>query len=142
MNPVAIILLFILGVSSMPQDDLKRESSHTVTLEETSCASTRRMLCYYNFVEASGEKEGKEKSNFNIRFYIGADQADGKEDAISRLDRFFRIKREASSTPGVVNTGRVGNKKAVRLQIKGSKYEFISEDGEKVVVDIEKKSRQ
>jgi len=78
----------------------------------------------------------------NILFYIGADLAEGKkDDAISRLDRLFKIKREASLTPGVANTGTVGYQKSVTLRIQGSKYEFSREDGQKIVVDIEKKSR-
>jgi hypothetical protein len=92
-------------------------------------------------VEVAAEKEGKDKSHFKILFYLGADQSEGKEDAISRLDRFFRIKREESSTAGIANNGRVGNKRAVRLRIEGSKYEFIGEDGKKIIVDIEKQTR-
>ena len=141
MSPVGTVLLFALSVLSLWQDDGKKESSYTVTLEETGCASTRRMRCSYHFVEVSDKKEGKDKHHFDMLFYIGADQSEGKEDAISRLDRFFRIKREASSRPWMGTTGRVDYKKLVTLRIEGSKYEFIREDGEKIVVDIEKDTR-
>jgi hypothetical protein len=92
-------------------------------------------------VEVSGEKAEKDKAHFNIVFYIGADQTDGKEDAISRLDRFFRITRQGPSTAGAETTGSVGYKKPVTLRIQGSKYEFTAEDREKIVVDIQKKTR-
>ena len=141
MNLVGTILLFTLSVLCVWQGDQKRGISYAVTLEETGCASTRRMRCNYQFVKVSSEKEEKDKGHFNILFYMGADQAEGKEDAISRLDRFFRIEREASLTPGAANVGTVGYKKPVTLRIQGSKYEFIREDGEKIVVDIGKKTR-
>jgi hypothetical protein len=99
------------------------------------------MRCSYNFVKVSAERERKDKRDFNIVFYLGADQTEGREDAISRLDRLFNIKREISSTPGGSNTGTVGYQKPVRLRIEGSKYEFSREDGEKIVVDIEKRTR-
>ena len=140
MNLVGTILLFTLSLLHIWQNDQK-EISYTVTLEETTCASTRRMRCSYNFVEVSAEREGKDKRHFNIVFYIGADQTEGREDAISRLDRLFKIKREASAISEIANTGRVGYKKPVRLRIEGSKYEFSREDGEKIVVDIDKKTR-
>ena len=140
MNLVGTMLLFTLSLLHIWQNDQK-EISYTVTLEETGCAPTRRMRCSYNFVEVSAEREGKDKRHFTIVFYMSADQTEGKEDAISRLDRLFNIKREVSSTPGVANTGRVGYKKPVALRIEGSKYEFSREDGEQVVVDIEKKTR-
>ena len=141
MNPTGTILVLALSLLPIWQNDQQKESTVTVTLEETGCEPTRRMRCSYHFVEVPGEKEGKDKRHFNILFYIGADQAEGKEDAISRVDRFFRIKREVSSTPGVANTGTVGHKKPVTLRIQGSKYEFSREDGQKIVVDIEKKTR-
>jgi hypothetical protein len=126
----------------MWQTDPQKEITYTVTLKETGCASTRRMRCSYHFVEVASEKEEKDQRHFNILFYIGADLAEGKkDDAISRLDRLFKIKREASLTPGVANTGTVGYQKSVTLRIQGSKYEFSREDGQKIVVDIEKKSR-
>ena len=141
MNLVGTILLFTLSIPWMWQDDQKTGRSYTVTLEETGCASTRRMRCNYRFVKVSSAKEAKDKGHFNILFYMSADQTEGKEDAVSRLDRFFRIKREASLTPGVANLGTVGYKKPVTLRIQSSKYEFIREDGEKILVDIEKKTR-
>jgi len=141
MNLIGTILLLNLSVLFVWQNDRQKESVYTVTLEETDCASTRRMRCSYHFMEASSERKGKDDGHFNILFYIGADQSKGNEDAISRLDRFFRIKREASSTPGLASTGTVGYKKSVRLRIQGSKYEFSREDGQKIVVDIEKKTK-
>src|SRR5262245_24813045 len=100
---IGTILLMTLSVPAVWQDDPKKEGAYTVTLEETECVSTRRMRCSYQFVEVSSEKDGKDKRRFNILFYMGADQSERNEDAISRLDRFFRVKREASSTPGVAN---------------------------------------
>jgi len=141
MNLIRTILLLTLSVLSLWQNDQKKESPYTVTLEETGCASTRRMRCSYHFVEVFSKREGKDKRHFNILFYISADQSEGHEDAISRLDRFFTIKREVSSTPGVANTGTVGYKKPVTLRIQGTKYELSREDGQKIVVDIAKKTR-
>ena len=140
MNLVGTILLLTFSLLNIWQNDQK-EISYTVTLEETGCAPTRRMRCSYNFMEVSAGREGKDKRHFNIMFYVSADQTEGKEDAISRLDRLFNIKREVSTTPGVANTGKVGYKKPVTLRIAGSKYEFSREDGEQIVVDIEKKTR-
>jgi len=140
MNLVATILLIALSVLSMWQNDQKTERSYTITLEETGCTSTRRMSCSYHFIEVSDEKSGKDKRHFNLLFYIGADQSEEREDAISRLAQFFRIKEESSFSQGAGNTGRVGYKKPVTLRILGSKYEFIREDGEKIVVDAEKKT--
>lgn len=140
MKLIGTILVLALSVLPMWQSDQQKESTFTVTLEKTSCASTRRMSCSYHFVEISAEKEGKDKRHFSVLFYIGADQAEGKVDAISRLDQLFNVRREGSSEPGVANTGAVSYKKPVRLRIQGSKYEFSREDGEKMVVDIEKKT--
>lgn len=86
-------------------------------------------------------KQEKEKHHFKIEFYIGADQTEDKADAISRLDRLFKIKREVSPTPAVANTGKIGYQAPVTLKIDGSKYEFSREDGETIVVDVEKKTR-
>ena len=141
MNLIGPILILTLNVLSIWHSDQQNQSTYTVTLEETSCAPTRRLRCGYHFVEVSSENESRDNRHFRILFYIGADQAEGKEDAISRLDRFFRIVQEGSSNPGVENTRTVGYKKPVTLRIEGSKYEFNREDGEKIVVDIEKKTR-
>lgn len=146
MNLVGTILLVTLSVLHVEQADLKTEGSYTVALEKTDCAPTRRMRCSFDFVEVFPKKEGNEKLRFNIVFYLGADQAEGnqagrKEDAISRLDRLFNVTRKAFPTPGEANTDTVGYTKPVTLRIDGSKYEFSREEGEKVVVDIEKKTR-
>jgi len=135
------ILLVTLSVSGTWQNDRNKESTYAVTLEETGCAPTRRIRCSYKFVEVSAGQNRKDKRHFSLLFYMGADRAQGKEDAISRLDRFFRIKREASSTPGVGSKDTVGYKQPVTLRRQGSRYEFSREDGEKIVVDIEKKTR-
>jgi hypothetical protein len=146
MNLVGTILLVTLSVLWLEQDDFKKEISYTVALEKTDCAPTRRLRCSYDFVEVSPRREGKDKRHFNIVFYLGANQEEGKEagrkeDAISRLDRLFNIKREVSSTSGLADTGTVGYTKPVTLRIEGSKYQFAREDGEEIVVDIEKKTR-
>ena len=141
MNLIGSIVLLTLSVLSVCRNNHQEAVSYTVTLQETGCASTRRMRCSYHFVEVSAERAGKDRRHFNIVFYLGADLAKEKEDAISRLNRLFDIEREVSVTPGVANTGRVGYKKPVRLQIQGTKYEFSREDGENIVVDIEKKTR-
>ena len=135
------ILLVTLSVVATWQNDRNKESIHTVTLEETGCSPTRRIRCSYRFVEDSGGQPGKDKRRFSLLFYMGADRAEGEGDAISRLDRFFGIKREASSTPGVGVTDTVGYKQPVTLRRQGSRYEFSREDGEKIVVDIDKKTR-
>jgi hypothetical protein len=139
MNLVGTILLLTLSVPHAWQNRQK-EVSFTVTLEETVCAPTRRLRCHYEFVEVSGDRQGKDKRHFNILFYLGADQSEEKEDAISRLDRLFNIKREVSP-PGLDSMGTIGYKKPVTLRIEGSKYEFSREDAQKIVVDIEKKTR-
>ncbi|MGH9906713.1 MAG: hypothetical protein ACRD8U_14155 [Pyrinomonadaceae bacterium] len=141
MNLIGTILLLTFGVLSIWQNHRQKQSTYSVTLAETTCLSTRRMRCSYQFVEASSLKQEKDKRHFKIHFYIGADQTIDKEDAISRLDRFFKIKREASSTPGVANTGTVGYKKLVTLRTRDSLYKFTREDGEKIVVDVEKMTR-
>jgi hypothetical protein len=135
------ILLVTLSLVGTWQRDRDSESTCAVTLEETGCAPTRRVRCSYRFVEVAGEQNRRDKRHFNLLFYLGADQAEGKEDAISRLDRFFRINREASSTPGLDSTDVVGYKEPVTLRIHGSKYEFSREGGDRIVVDIEKKTR-
>jgi hypothetical protein len=140
MKFIGTILVLALSLLPMWQSDQQKESTFTITLEKTACASTRRMRCSYHFVEISAEKEEKDKRHFSVLFYIGADQAEGKVDAISRLDRFFNVRREVSSEPGIANTGAVGYKKPVTLRIQGSTYEFSHEDGEKIVVDKEKKT--
>ena len=141
MNLVGTTVLITLSVLYVEQDDIRNEGTYTVALRETGCASTRRMRCSYDFVEASAKREGKGQRHFNLVFYQGADQAEGKADAISRLDRLFNIKREVSSAPGLANTGTVSYTKPVTFRIEGSMYEFSGEDGEKAVVDIEKKTR-
>ncbi|HEU4387050.1 MAG TPA: hypothetical protein VFV34_04590 [Blastocatellia bacterium] len=135
------ILLVTVSCLGTGQDDRNKESTYTVTLEETGCAPTRRIRCSYRFVEVSSGQNRKDKRHFSLLFYMGADQAEGKEDAISRLDRFFGIKREASSAPGAANTDTVGYKQPVTLRRQGSRYKFSREDGETIVVDIEKTTR-
>jgi hypothetical protein len=135
------ILLVTLTVPGAWQDSRKKESNYTVTLEETGCEATRRIRCRYHFVEVSAGQDGKNKRHFNLMFYASADQTAGKGDAISRLDRFFRITREPSPPSGADNADAVGFKEPTTLRINGSKYEFSREDGEKVIVDVEKKTR-
>jgi hypothetical protein len=93
-------------------------------------------------VEIADERQGREKRRFNLLFYMGADQAAGTGDAISRLDRFFNIKREPAATPGVSNQMlKAGYTKPVTLRIEGSIYKFSREDGQVVAVDVEKKTK-
>ena len=120
MNLIGTMVLFTFGVLHMWQNDQKEQS---------------------HYVEDTGKKNGKDKRHFDISFYMGADQAKRKGDAISRLDRLFKITREASTYPFPENTGTVGYKKPAILRILGSKYKFSREDGEKTVVDLEKMTR-
>ncbi len=103
MNLILTALVFTLCPLFIWQDGEKRENAFTVILEETACASTRRMRCNYHLVKIAAEKGEKEKRHFKLVFYLGADQEERNEDAISRLDRFFKVEREVSTTPEVAN---------------------------------------
>jgi len=118
-----------------------KQGYYKVALEKTDCASTRRLRCSFDFVEISNRRNRKDKRRFNILFYMGADRAEGKGDAISRLDKLFIVTRATSTSPVLENTGIVGYKKPVRLLIQGSKYKFMREDGEQTVVDIERTTK-
>jgi len=71
MNLLPTALVFTLCSLFICQDDQTRESAFSVTLEETACASTRRMRCNCHFVEVAAEKDGKEKRDFKLVFHIG-----------------------------------------------------------------------
>src|SRR5262245_6769778 len=135
------ILLMTLSLFGGVQEKPDQQAVYTVALEETDCAPTRRVRCSYSFVEVASGKEPPAKRRFDVLFYGGADQSPEKDDAISRLDRLFRIKRKPffTSTEGKRDT--IGYKEPLKLRIEGSKYEFTREDGEKVLVDVEKKTR-
>ena len=136
-----VTVLFTLGVLGVAQHEATTQGTYTVTLEETSCLSTRRVRCSYRFVDASPETAGPDRRRFDLVFYIGADLAEGGVDAISRLDRLFSVERKVSMNPYAAHERVVRYTRPVSLRIQGSRYEFRRDDGETTVVDSEKRTR-
>jgi hypothetical protein len=100
------------------------------------------MRCHYRLVEVAAGKAAADLRRFQLLFYQGADLSEAREDAISRLDRLFNVRRALSMKPGLENIGRVGDESPVRLRIQGSAYEFSRQDGMKIVVDIAKTTKR